>query len=282
MLVRAADVLPALLLGACTGAPEPAGDAAPEVPRALLPFAAACAFLPVGFHSLSFDRFDAGSAPGSRPCLRARVGSDFQQPQGIGVGAFRGVEVLDFGGDGLPSEESLELVPPTHRSSTEGITGVAVRHRPAEDYPCVMERWVARLDDRFVVTASDRALMARALLRSGRLDELLRPFAALRELPDDVVDVVCALPRPGDRSYWGRPIPIEPTVAWVQPAPLRLVFHHRQPLPPYYLPLPEQLPNAKPASSRRGEWIVTSYSLADDPMAGRLAVELLFGLAIAI
>jgi hypothetical protein len=104
----------------------------------------------------------------------------------------------------------------------------------------------------------------------------------VRELPDDVTDVVCTLPRPHDASYWGRPVPIEVTVAWVQPTPLRVVFRHRLPLPPQYLAWPQQMPNANPTGARDGEWIVTSYSLEDDPMLVRLLVEVLFGLAIFI
>jgi hypothetical protein len=276
-LRRSLPACTAAVLAACAAAP----DAARTLPRALVPFADACTFLPTGFDSLSFDHVAADRSPAARPFLCARVGSDFRPPKGVGAGAYRGVEVFDFGSAGLPADlEGFHDPQPAARAPTEHVLGSPVWHyRENEPMRYVPERWTARVDDRFYVTASERALLVRALSRAGRLDELLRPFDAAALIPDDSATVVCTLPRPDDASYWSRPIPIEPVVACFRPAPLRLVLFHRTALPAEYV-MRDLSPAAAPTTSVQDTWRVTQYQL--DEVSASLLAELLFGLAIFI
>jgi hypothetical protein len=260
------------LLGACAAGPRP-------LPDGLARFADACRFLPAGFDSLalSVDELVAlrGDAPGI--ALHARAGSDFRAPKGPGYGAFRGVDVHDFGAEGV------ERLAPITEAPVERIAGSPVWHF-AESEPAryCAEAWIARVEDRFLVVASERALLVQALARSGSLAELLRPFPAALGVAADAEALVCTLPRPDDRTYWGRPVPADTVVAWIRPAPWRIELHHREPLPAEYLAWTEHHPEPELTVTHDGTNRITCFRLPEDAMLREMLVDLLFGLAIFI
>lgn len=143
--------------------------------------------------------------------------------------------------------------------------------------------WRAHVDDRFAVWSHHRELLIQSLARTGVLADLLRPFPAVQALPDDADHVVCALPRRDDQAYWGRPLPIEPTVTCFRSEPWRLLVLHGQPLPQQYADTARAL-GPTTTTVPDGPWLMTvnvQQSSGDDVMRS-LVAELLFGLAIFI
>lgn len=269
----------------------------PGVPMALLPYADAARFLIPGCSSLSFARQEldpeAATSPAEAPtsCRVARCGSAFEAPKDVGYGRYRGVEVWDFGPGGLHHYVGGDRGMPATGGRADPavpatpIAGYPVWHVPGAEAPAyVLEVWVAHADDRFLVWSHDGEVLAQALARPGDLSDLLRPFAAVQWLAEDAEHVVCALPRPEDRSYWGRPLPVEPTVSYFRPGPWRLLVLHREPLPQEYANLAT---NVGPASATTplGPWLQTEmveHEGQGDPMMRDLVAELSFGLAIFI
>lgn len=278
-----------LAFAACTSVPQ-----AP-VPRALARFADACQFVPPDMLSFSFREAELDpelfGLPATTPrrMLHVRAGRDFAAPASHGYGSYRGVAITDFGAGGLSGYAACEDSAPT-----TAIAGIPVWFTPerngdgqaASSYAAAS--WRACVDDRYLITSSTRDTLSKALERTGRLDQLLSPFAALRDLADDAEDIVCVLPRPGDQTYWGRVVPIEPVVTAVRPAPRRLQAFHLQPLPPQYHGVFEFVGGrSQRTSSRVGPWLVTEVPIAEDTppyttLTGGLAFDALFGLAIFI
>lgn len=269
-------VLAALAAASCSTAPQP-----PAVPVVLQPYAEAARFLLPGHSSLSFRRTDrepfevraAGAA--TRTMLVASCGSDFEKPKGVGSGRFRGVQAGDVGPGGVRQASELE---------SEGFRAVAIDggqawHKREEVYDShVSEIWLAQVDDRFVVWSPDRTDLERALARTGDLAELLRPFAAVRLLPDAAECVLCLSPRPGDPgwdpSYM---LPVEPTVVCA-PTPSRLVLFHRQPLPECVAGWPGD--GTAPTTTSRSGFHVTEVAV--DAELSEILLYALFGLKIFI
>jgi hypothetical protein len=274
-----------LALAACSTSPP--SDR--PIPRALERFADACQFVPPGMLSFSFCKEELLPAAARRPSssnsmLVVRAGRDFLPPKGVGYGKYCGVEIWDFGADGMSVWTAPEATPPTAE-----IAGVSAWFTPEEERGYVAPCWRAYVGGRFALFSSERETLALALARTGRLAEILQPFDAARELADDAEDVVCALPRPGDTSYWGRKVPVEPMVTAVRPGPLRLQAFHQQPLPPEYAALfDEPWCSARQTTVRIGGWTLTEGELSptdDAPsIAGLRSItfDLLFGLAIFI
>jgi len=266
------------------------------VPHAFERFAAACQFVPPDMLSFSFreeelDPVAAGlPATAARRMLVVRAGRDFEAPKSHGYGKVRGVEVSDFGAGGAAPYAARDKEPPATT-----IAGIPVWHSPEEVGPWPRgygaPSWSAWVDDRFLVQSSERETLVQALARAGRLDRVLAPFAAVSELGDDATEITCVLPRPGDTSYWGRVVPIEPVVTAVLPEPWRLVAFHLQPLPPEYASTFDTLGTLGTAGLRSSRevrgWTVTEVPLRKpgplgNDVTGNLVLDLLFGLAIFI
>lgn len=266
----------ACALGSCasTGADEFA------VPAALAKYADIARFLLPGHSSLlfahanmmPFAEFDDATTNG----LVARCGSDFELPHDAGAGArYRGVVVVDHGPGGLGAE--------TPQGEPTSIAGAPAWHVRAEDTVdrYVLEQWIAHVDGRYVVISYDKQLLECALARTGDLAALLRPFAAVHALPDDVEAVVCLLPRPQDR-YYKLPIPVEATVACASAGATRLQLFHSQPLPAEFL-VADRLLASPPVQTHRAGFLVTEMVLdRSDNTRDTLALVLLayFGFAI--
>lgn len=225
----AASWIAALLVPSACGTTP----ASPAVPVAMRPFVAAAQFLAPGSSSYLFATCDEPDFTSEvehwLPVVIARSGSDFQKPKDLGAGRCRGVEVRDYGAArvAIPWYEAGE--PTTH------IAGVPVwlDKGDATNFDREEPLWTAIVEARFHVRTPDRDLLEAALRRTGRLDEIVRPFAPVALLPADAQRVVCLLPRPEDSGYWSRPIPIEPMVVALC-ATNRLLMFHRQPLPPHF------------------------------------------------
>jgi hypothetical protein len=130
------------------------------------------------------------------------------------------------------------------------------------------------------VASCDRDLLELALQRSGRLDRLLMPFAILPALPADSESVVYLLPRPRDRTYWGRPVPIEMMRASLS-SEQQLRLWHRQPLPEQFISWSDYA-QAPPRTTSEDGWQVTTLDLHVDATMRWLLLDLLSGLAIFI
>ncbi len=253
----------------------------PAVPAALRPFADAARFLLPGQSSLAFYeevRPDAAALPADAPRVMrvAKCGSNFEAPKGTGYGRFRGVEVIDFG-PGLLRHYIRDTGEPT-----TWLGGVPVWFAAETDPPryCAAS-WRARVDDRFLVWSSEREVLEHALTRPGNLESLLQPFAAVHVLPVESEAVVCALPRPDDTSYWGRPLPIEPLVVCVRRAPRSLLIFHRQELPKEFTTWYEG-PQVGRTTEQHGPWLISGFALGADALLTRLMMDVIFGQAIAV
>lgn len=262
-----------LALASCALSPA----VAHPVPASLRRYEEVASFLLPGFQSLALCTLppDEDSTAGGRVALLARCGSDFQAPRHVGYGAYRGVEVIDFGPSGIGAE--------TPRGDLVNVGGVPVWQLCSTDEPRTehsVDTWVAHVDRRFVVITHHRELLEMALQRSGRLDQLLQPFASLPALPADAESVVCLLPRPSDHSYWGRPVPIERMRAALSPEH-RLQLWHRQPLPEQFTAW-SAYAKGPPATTSEHGWQVTTIDLQPDPTMRSLLLDLLSGLAIFI
>lgn len=88
------------------------------------------------------------------------------------------------------------------------------------------------------------------------------------------------LPRSADRTYWGRPVPIEPMVITLTPQ-LRLRMRHREPLPAEFVSW-QQFAKGDPTTADHGDGTVTTLELQVDATLRLLLLELLFGLAILL
>ena len=261
-----------------------------SVPRPFERFAAACQFVPPDMLSFSFREEELDPEAAGLPATAARRiwvvrgDRDFAAPPRYGYGKFRGVQVFDFGPRGATPYAGLEKELPIAT-----IAGIPVWFTPEESKSgYIAPSWSAWVDDRFLVMSSERETLAQALARTGRLDRLLQPFAAARQLADDASEIVCVLPRPGDQTYWGRVVPIEPVVTAVQPDPWRLQAFHQQALPPEYGALFDILGDPTQRSSRQVKaWTLTEVRLQEQAplwksVNGGLVFELLFGLAVFI
>lgn len=215
------------VLGACSAAPDP-------VPAALQKFTEVAQFLAPGFESYSFAIDEepdfTSEVEHHLHVVIARSGSDFQKPKDLGVGRCRGVEVRDYGMVRVPKPWWEAGEPTTH------IDGVPVWLGKGDAYAFDREEplWTAIVDARFHVRSPDRDQLEAALRRTGRLEEIVRPFSPVALVPADAVRILCLLPRPEDSAYWSRPIPIEPMVIVLCPERRTLWFHH-MPLPPGFL-----------------------------------------------
>lgn len=252
------------------------------MPAALLPYADAARFLLPGHSSLSFQAEDlnpvaAGLAQDAPRAMRvAKCGSAFEAPKGTGYGRYRGVEVFDFGPNGLHHYVREEGAPAT------SLRGVPVWFTPESDPPryCAAS-WHAAVDDRFLVLSSDRDELERALARGGDLASLLQPFPAVHAIAGDVEAIVCALPRPDDTTYWGRPVPLETIVVCVRRSPRSLLIFHRQDLPMEFTDW-YRGPKVGRTEERHGPWRVSAFALGADDALTQLMLDVLFGRAIAI
>jgi hypothetical protein len=261
------------LLAACTSLPSNETS----VPTSLRRFEEAASFLLPGHQSLAFYTLPLDDAPATPGLvvLCARCGMDFQPPRGVGYGAFLGVEVMDFGSSGLDGAK------PAGEPTTIG--GVPVWHLRSTDTPQperTPDSWVAHVDGRFVVSSHDREQIELALQRSGRLEQLLIPFASLPALPPDSESVIYLLPRPTDRTYWGRPVPIELMRASLSPEN-RLQLWHRQPLPEPFTSW-STYAHGPPTTISDNGWLVTTMDLQIDVTLRWLLLETISGLAIFI
>ena len=268
----------ALVLASCT-LPYAGSDA---VPSSLSKYADAAAFLLPGFESYAFYTLPSEDGPlqegaetNDRPVRFARCGSDFEAPHGAGIGPYRGVEVFDWGpfgiGDETPAGEACTIaeVPAWHqRSAEDPKTGKAV------------ETWVAHVDDRFAVSSHHRELLAQALRRSGKLDQLLLPFASMPALPAQAESVFYLLPRPTDHTYWGRPVPIERMRIALSPDG-RWRMWHRQPLPEQFTSFGAD-PHAQAVTTSENGWQITTIAWQIDWRAQWLLFEMFSGIAIFI
>lgn len=262
-----------LMLASCALPPSSENS----VPSSLRRYRDVASFLLPGYPSIAFYTLplDGVSATSVQVALCARCGSDFQAPDGVGYGPYRGVEVLDFGPSGIGDDK------PAGNPITIG--GSPAWHLPASDRPGskpTADSWVAHVDGRFSVASCDRDLLELALQRSGRLDRLLMPFASLPALPPDSESVVYLLPRPTDRTYWGRPVPIEMMRATLS-SEQRLRLWHRQPLPEQFTSW-SAYAQVPPATTSEDGWQVTTMDLHVDPTMRWLLLDLLSGLAIFI
>ena len=263
-----------LLLVLVSCALTPSGEH--SVPDSLRRYEEVASFLLPGYQSMMFYTLalDRGPATGG-PLLFARCGSDFQAPHGVGYGPYRGVEVLDLGPAGIVDE--------TQAGEPSTIGGVPVWHlRPADGTRSgpAADTWIAHVDRRFLVMSHHRDLLESALRRSGRLDQLLLPFADLPALPADSESVVYLLPRPADRTYWGRPVPIERMRVSLCPAQ-RLRLWHRQPLPEQFTSC-SQFAQLPPVTTTVEGWQVTMIELQVDAGMRCLLLDILSGVAIFI
>src|SRR5262249_26489443 len=138
-----------------------------------------------------------------------------------------------------------------------------------------------------VITAHEYDVLELALRRTGRLASLVEAFPALQQVGADVVQIVCLFPRPDDKTYWGRPVPIESMVAAFCESPPRLQLLHRQPLPAEFDTLLEIPDGPRRSRTGTGGWICDEAAFADQvPLRERadvyLAFDMLFGFAIFI
>jgi len=270
--MRTVHVPLVVALAACAAAPPHE-----NVPPVLQPFTEAAQFLAPGFQSYEFAIEDEPDFTSEvEHYLRvviARSGSDFQKPKDLGAGRCRGVEVRDYG--------AVRVSVPWYEAGepTEHIDGVPVWLGKGDGvrFDRSEPLWVAVVDARVHVSSQDRDLLEAALRRRGRLDEIVRPFAAIAFVPADAQRVLCLLPRPGDSAYWNRPIPIEPMVVAFCPEK-RLLMFHRQPLPLEFRADPKNVV----ASRRIDDWTIDEQVMSPkDPEASVRLVSLhLFGLAI--
>jgi hypothetical protein len=157
----------AACLAAC-GASPPAPAIASSTDAWLARFRDAMTFLPAGMASHWFHDHAAlpateGIEPGSYRMVRC--GRRFQAPRDIGVGAYDGVEITDYGTAGIPVAARADL----------GVAGL-------------QERWTAFVGERFVVAASSEELLREALQRRGppRI-ELLERVTTIEPAACDVV-----------------------------------------------------------------------------------------------
>lgn len=253
----------------------------PDVPAVLRPYTEAARFLLPGHSSLSFQAADlsrvaAGLPPEApRAMLVARCGSGFEAPKGKGYGGYRGVEVFDFGPNGLHHYLREEGAP------TTWLRGAPVWNTPG---PAVsrdrVASWRAAVDDRFLVCSSARDELERALACGGDLEALLQPFPAVHAIAGDVEAVVCALPRPDDAAGRGRPVPIETIVVCIRRSPRCLVIYHRKDLPLEFTDW-YRGPKVGRTTEQQGAWLVSSFALGADDAVTQLMIDVLFGQAIA-
>lgn len=259
----------ALALAGCAGV-APSGT---EVPKPLQRYAEAASFLLPGFESVALYTETAWATEPEQRVLVAFCGSDFEAPVGVGYGRYRGIEVIDFGPSGVPEQPI-----PGVRTSIGDVPVFHHRHEVRPDH--VVETWIALVEDRFVVTSHQRDLLQLALRRAGRLDELLRPFAAISMLTEDAESVVCLLPRP-IRTAWDRLVPIEPMVVSLS-ASLCLRLYHRDPLPEPLATWTIGWSSAPPTTTTADGWRLTSSDLRLEPPGRTLLLLLLTGRSIFI
>lgn len=183
---------PSLLLAfaSCASAP---------LPEALLPYEDAARFLLPGFRTVALSTHEFEDPAPNRQMFfrRAFCGRDFERPGGVGIGSYRGIEVMDFGPAGLGGARP-DAAPAASFAGVD-VFHTHSRHRDGN----VVDEWFAWVDDRFSVSSHHRELLERSLARGAELTTLLQPFAALSDLPGDATGAVCLLARPEDQTYWG-------------------------------------------------------------------------------
>jgi len=260
-------LLVVLVLAGCATAPPP-------VPAPLLPYASVAGFLLPGFHTVAMgtDEHQPGGGKARRDLRWALCGSEFEPPKAADVGRFRGVYVEDHGPGGLSGVRPKG--DPVHPCGE-----FAVWRDRHEGRGSVLDCFVAHVGDRFVVESHDHELLERALARRGDLATLLAPFAAVRLLPADADGVVCLQVRPGDETYWGRPVPVETTV--VSTSGNRVTLLHRESLPRQFLPT--EFAIGPPSTTSRDGWQITQFEWRrESEMEWQLWMMMLMGFAIFI
>jgi hypothetical protein len=246
-----------------------------ELPRALKPFVGAAQFLPQGLSSYAFaiDETTTG-----KPVPLARAGSNFKRPEGVTYGRFKGVEVLDLGAGGASDSKRKDAGAPT---TTVGDTPVWFLEKQANPLGVGWDsRWWTIVEDRYYLWSYELDDLKAALARPGKLEDLPGLFPPVADLPDDATHVVCLLPRPEDKAYWGRPIPVDTTIIAFSAASSWLRTYQRQPLPKEFTEsigafcVPHQ-----PTETTQGEWTRSEYVLSQG-VTLPLLFDGLFGLAI--
>lgn len=250
------SLLVAAIPGACAATPAP---------PVLQPFTAIARFLPVGLDSVAFAAMP-GAITGEPDDARVRwalAGSRFDPPLDLGVGRFHGVIVTEYRPGTRPAD-----VPLPERDPDTVVAGAPLWREAMPGTRTDEPPWFAWVDGRFLVWSFERALLDAALQRGTLLGDLLAPFPRLDLVPADATHVVAVLPRPQDRSHWGRPVPDQPIVAWMQSAPPRLALAHARPLPDGWLVFAGGYAVAPATTRTVGSWQVSQHELAagSEPM----------------
>lgn len=254
--------------------------AATPTPAVLQPFHLVARFLPVGLDSVAFATMPGPVAgePDDAQVRWALAGSRFEPPHGVGVGRFHGVVVTEYRPGTRPAD-----VPLPERDPDAVVAGAPLWREAMPGTRTDEPPWFAWVEGRFLVWSFERALLEAALQRGTLLGDLLAPFPALDLVPDDATHVVAVLPRPQDRSYWGRPVPDQPIAAWMQSAPPRLTLAHVRPLPQSWLDFAGGYAVAPATTRAVGSWQISQHELAaDSERMFELFAYLLAGFAVFI
>ncbi|MEO6594664.1 MAG: hypothetical protein ABIP94_07910 [Planctomycetota bacterium] len=268
-----------MLCGACASV----SASGVMVPGALQRFAGAAQFLPLGLSSYAFSAQNLPLPTGASPedtclVLVVKAGGDFRRPKDVGYGAFRGVEVQDFGQDGLGNYYSDEPGP-----SYATACGYPIWFQAEFSGGTVVNEamWWTHIDNRYRVMSAERADLEMALTRAGHLSEMVMPFQAVEYIADDADHVVCLLARPNDQTYSGRPVPFETMVIAMCTKARRLQVFHRAPLPSEFTQCFDAFCEAGPAStSEVGKWLLAERNIRPPLELLRFFVDVLFGIAL--
>jgi len=254
------------LAAACTAPP----------PSMLEPFADAARFLPVDLESVAFSAapYQLPEEPTDGRIRWALAAARFEPPEDIGVGRFHGVVVVEY----RPGTQPIDVGRQDRRPDAV-VAGAPLWRDHISDMRTDEAMWFAWVEDRFFVYSFDRPLLETAMQRRTRLADLLAPFPEMELVPGSATHAVAVQPRPADRTYWGRPVPDQPLVTWVQRTPTQLAVAHRLPLPPSWRAFCERQAVGSASARTIDGWQVTAYPLAEDEHFDFLAF-LLAGFAV--
>jgi len=208
-----------------TGCAVPTADP----PAPLATFVAASRFVPGGMVSFAFLRdWPTMGLRLGKPERQVWAGRDFEV-RGEGLGPSRSIWIADFGPRGVDATMLASM----HEAKPDvvAIGAQTCWHSPPKMRNAPgSETWGTIVEDRFVVIATHRDVLAAALPRPGSVATMLAPFGDLAFVPPDATALIFSLPRSGALGMRDQLVPEEPMVFAVSPEPRRLTVFSRRPL----------------------------------------------------